>query len=69
MPESMPADLKITAMDDKGCVMAEAHQKYDVRGVQFHPEFTSTPRAGHPLFLAFIKAALERHNAVTPIAA
>ena len=38
-------------------------------GVQFHPEFTSTPRAGHPLFLAFIKAALERHNAVTPIAA
>ena len=38
-------------------------------GVQFHPEFTSTPRAGHPLFLAFIKAALERHNAVVPIAA
>jgi CTP synthase len=28
-------------------------------GVQFHPEFTSTPRDGHPLFSAFIKAALE----------
>ncbi|HEY4037585.1 MAG TPA: CTP synthase, partial [Burkholderiaceae bacterium] len=27
-------------------------------GVQFHPEFTSTPRAGHPLFKAFIQAAL-----------
>jgi CTP synthase len=27
-------------------------------GVQFHPEFTSTPRAGHPLFSAFIHAAL-----------
>jgi CTP synthase len=27
-------------------------------GVQFHPEFTSTPRAGHPLFKAFIEAAL-----------
>jgi CTP synthase len=27
-------------------------------GVQFHPEFTSTPRAGHPLFRAFIEAAL-----------
>ena len=27
-------------------------------GVQFHPEFTSTPRTGHPLFNAFIKAAL-----------
>ena len=25
---------------------------------QFHPEFTSTPRKGHPLFTAFIKAAL-----------
>jgi CTP synthase len=24
---------------------------------QFHPEFTSTPRAGHPLFAAFIEAA------------
>jgi CTP synthase len=24
---------------------------------QFHPEFTSTPRAGHPLFTAFIEAA------------
>ncbi len=26
-------------------------------GCQFHPEFTSTPRAGHPLFSAFIMAA------------
>lgn len=27
-------------------------------GVQFHPEFTSTPRDGHPLFKAYVKAAL-----------
>jgi CTP synthase len=27
---------------------------------QFHPEFTSTPRDGHPLFLGFVKAALAR---------
>jgi len=27
-------------------------------GCQFHPEFTSTPRAGHPLFSAFIRAAV-----------
>ena len=26
-------------------------------GCQFHPEFTSTPRAGHPLFNAFVRAA------------
>jgi CTP synthase len=29
-------------------------------GVQFHPEFTSTPRTGHPLFKAFVEAALQR---------
>ncbi|MBV8047654.1 MAG: CTP synthase [Paludibacterium sp.] len=27
-------------------------------GCQFHPEFTSTPRDGHPLFIAYIQAAL-----------
>ncbi|AXK39658.1 CTP synthase [Crenobacter cavernae] len=26
---------------------------------QFHPEFTSTPRDGHPLFIAYVKAALD----------
>lgn len=26
---------------------------------QFHPEFTSTPRGGHPLFTGFVKAALD----------
>jgi CTP synthase len=29
-------------------------------GVQFHPEFTSNPRHGHPLFIAYVKAALAR---------
>ena len=28
-------------------------------GCQFHPEFTSTPRDGHPLFTGFIRAALQ----------
>jgi CTP synthase len=27
---------------------------------QFHPEFTSSPRSGHPLFTGFIAAAIER---------
>ena len=36
-------------------------------GVQFHPEFTSTPRTGHPLFKAFVAAALKyRANAKRP---
>ncbi|HUG57722.1 MAG TPA: CTP synthase [Candidimonas sp.] len=28
-------------------------------GVQFHPEFTSTPRDGHPLFSSYIQAAID----------
>lgn len=31
-------------------------------GCQFHPEFTSTPRKGHPLFNGFIQAALKQHQ-------
>ncbi len=30
---------------------------------QFHPEFTSTPRDGHPLFTAFVQAALKHKEA------
>ena len=29
---------------------------------QFHPEFTSTPRDGHPLFTGFIQAAIDHHE-------
>jgi CTP synthase len=35
-------------------------------GVQFHPEFTSTPRESHPLFKSFINAALEQHKLRVP---
>ena len=35
-------------------------------GVQFHPEFTSTPRYGHPLFNAFIEAALIHAGKISP---
>ncbi len=31
-------------------------------GCQFHPEFTSTPREGHPLFTGFVQAACARHD-------
>jgi len=29
-------------------------------GVQFHPEFTSNPRTGHPLFIAYVQAVLAK---------
>jgi CTP synthase len=32
-------------------------------GVQFHPEFKSTPWDGHPLFIGYVKAALNHHAA------
>jgi CTP synthase len=31
-------------------------------GCQFHPEFTSTPRSGHPLFSGFVQAARSHHE-------
>ena len=42
----------------------DAHPWY--LGVQYHPEFKSTPRYGHPLFISFIKAALAHHVAQQP---
>jgi CTP synthase len=35
-------------------------------GCQYHPEFTSTPRTGHPLFISYVKAALEQHRKRVP---
>ncbi len=35
---------------------------------QFHPEFTSTPRDGHPLFTGFVKAALEYQGKLCRVA-
>ncbi|HRH17831.1 MAG TPA: CTP synthase [Aquabacterium sp.] len=35
-------------------------------GVQFHPEFKSTPWDGHPLFIGYIKAALDHQAQTAP---
>ncbi|CAN5380229.1 aminodeoxychorismate/anthranilate synthase component II [soil metagenome] len=42
VPESIKGDLEITALNKEGLVMALAHKKHDVRGVQFHPESVMT---------------------------
>jgi anthranilate synthase component II len=42
VPESVPNEIKITATNPEGLVMALAHKKFDVRGVQFHPESIMT---------------------------
>jgi CTP synthase len=38
-------------------------------GVQFHPEFTSNPRDGHPLFAGFVRAARDHAAGKLPRAA
>lgn len=40
--EKLPEEIRITARDEEGMIMAVAHQKYDLKGVQFHPESVLT---------------------------
>ena len=37
-PSTLTEDLKVTAVDPNGVIMALTHTKYDVKGMQFHPE-------------------------------
>lgn len=41
--ENFPTELEVTAVDDNGYIMALQHKRYDIQGVQFHPESVLTP--------------------------
>ena len=58
MPELEKAGLVISGRSEDGLVeMIEINNHPWYLACQFHPEFTSTPRDGHPLFSSFITAA------------
>ncbi|QHL86592.1 aminodeoxychorismate/anthranilate synthase component II [Nibribacter ruber] len=38
VPDNLPSDLQVTAVDHNGEILALRHRQYDVCGVQFHPE-------------------------------
>lgn len=63
LDELRAAGLVISALTQREHLTEIVELPHDVHpwymGVQFHPEFKSTPWSGHPLFNAFIKAALD----------
>jgi anthranilate synthase component II len=40
--ETLPASLRITALDERGVIMGLCHNEFDISGVQFHPESIMT---------------------------
>ncbi len=55
-PESMPADLEVTATTEDGTIMGVMHRKFPVHGVQFHPESIASEQ-GHALLQNFLNIA------------
>ena len=64
LPQIEKAGLKVTGLsaDKKLVEIIEVPNHPWFVACQFHPEFTSTPRDGHPLFAGFVKAAYENHK-------
>ncbi len=52
--DTMPEELKVTAITEDGEIMAVCHVKYPIYGVQFHPESILTPE-GKTMLENFLK--------------
>lgn len=65
LPQLEQAGLRVSghSATDGLCEMIELPDHPWFMACQFHPEFTSTPRDGHPLFKAFVSAAVQHLGA------
>ena len=52
-PDTVPAELEVSATSENGIIMAVRHRKYAIEGVQFHPESIMTQH-GHALLKNFL---------------
>ncbi len=55
-PDSLPAELEVTASADDDVIMGVMHRSYPVHGVQFHPESIASEN-GHQLLRNFLDLA------------
>jgi len=53
-PKTFPAELEITAKTGDGTIMALSHKKYNIHGVQFHPESIASEH-GHKILKNFLE--------------
>jgi CTP synthase len=69
LPQLTQAGLTISGVSatEGLCEIVELRAHPWFLGCQFHPEFTSTPRGGHPLFKAFVEAAVRRKFGAEPV--
>ncbi|HEX5540785.1 MAG TPA: aminodeoxychorismate synthase component I [Micromonospora sp.] len=61
----LPDELEVTAWTGDGLVMAFAHRRRPIWGVQFHPESIET-RGGHQILANFVAMAA-RHGTAAPV--
>lgn len=55
-PHSLPNELEVTAKTADGVIMGISHKKFQIHGVQFHPEAHLT-QDGHKMIDSFLKLA------------
>jgi anthranilate/para-aminobenzoate synthase component II len=59
LPDTVPADLEVTARAEDGQIMGVRHRRYPIEGVQFHPESILTTE-GKRLLRNFLESPAPR---------